>query len=445
MYEKKPSVPNPAGDPDPGRNPPGGSIHATPTEITVAQLMAQVRDGMAHRQTPPAEAGLSAPGYRGTKPLLDWEQMKATLDLAEKYGSNVGTTLPEMTSFRGLRRRLARFVGRVVLALARVVTGWQRQFNAAILDSQRDLTNGLCQLEQAVFRRLDELAELRLAGLEKVVAQLKTSQLAHERRTNLFLEEARARLPGPLAPEQLQMLAGEEGHNLDAMYVSFEDQFRGSREDIKQRLQVYLPLLKEAGIGGAEMPVLDIGCGRGEWLELLREEGMSARGMDLNHVLLEQCRQRGLAVAEGDALAYLRSLPGGSLGAVTGFHIIEHLPFDVLVKLLEETVRVLKPGGLVIFETPNPENILVGACTFRTDPTHNHPLYPPTLQFLAEHRGLVHVEILRLPRPQFVGPPLDPLPGDSPLAARINRLIEVINTHFTAAPDFALIGRKANG
>jgi O-antigen chain-terminating methyltransferase len=106
---------------------------------------------------------------------------------------------------------------------------------------------------------------------------------------------------------------------LDALYLSFEDQFRGTREDIKDRLKVYLPLLHDGGIGTQDMPILDVGCGRGEWLEILHEAGLVVQGLDINHVLVEQCRQRGFEVAEGDVIAHLRSLPEQSVGAVTGY------------------------------------------------------------------------------------------------------------------------------
>src|SRR5262249_31917377 len=159
------------------------------------------------------------------------------------------------------------------------------------------------------------------------------------------------------------------------LYVAFEDQFRGTREDIKKRCRVYLPIIQDAGVGADEMPILDLGCGRGEWLELLQDEGLQARGLDINPLLVEACRKRGLEVVEGDMIAFLRTLPDASVGGITGFHIIEHVPLEILINVLDETVRVLKPGGLAIFETPNPQNILVGSCNFYIDPTHRRPLH----------------------------------------------------------------------
>ncbi|MEH2168197.1 MAG: methyltransferase domain-containing protein [Nostoc sp.] len=219
---------------------------------------------------------------------------------------------------------------------------------------------------------------------------LKNDLIQLKRLITMFLEEARKSLPEPFSKDHLATFVNENQHFLDAFYVAFEDQFRGSREDIFNSLKVYLPLIKEAKIGTSESPIVDVGCGRGEWLELLRESGYIARGIDINRVMLEQCRSRGLEVIEADVIAHLRALPDSSLGAVTGFHIIEHLPFETLVQLFDEAVRVLKPGGLVVFETPNTRNILVGSGDFYRDPTHKNPIHPDTISFLAESRGLIN-------------------------------------------------------
>jgi O-antigen chain-terminating methyltransferase len=157
---------------------------------------------------------------------------------------------------------------------------------------------------------------------------------------------------------------------------------------------------------------------------------------------LEDCRLRGLDVVADDVLRYLQSLPDECLGAVTGFHIIEHLPFPVLLQFLDETVRVLKPGGLALFETPNPENTLVGSCNFWADPTHQHPLFPPTVQFLCEQRGLHKVEILRGPVERDCDDGLPLLPPDHPMAAPVNQLVHLVKRHFLAPMDYAVVGRK---
>ena len=267
------------------------------------------------------------------------------------------------------------------------------------------------------------------------VRNQKLKILDQQRRLKLLLEEARKRFSESIPNKQIMKMVKEEPHIFDADYVSFEDQFRGTRAEIKERQRIYLPHIRNAGVGTKQFPqfpVLDIGCGRGEWLELLKDENFVAMGVDRNRILVEECRGLGLEVVEGDAVEYLRSVPDISIGAVTGFHIIEHLPFDSLVALLDETVRVLTPGGISIFETPNPENILVGAFKYYYDPTHRNPLPPVSTQFLFESRGLSRVEILRL----------HPDNSTSRLTDDGSELVQRFNEYFYGPQDYALIGYK---
>jgi 2-polyprenyl-3-methyl-5-hydroxy-6-metoxy-1,4-benzoquinol methylase len=299
----------------------------------------------------------------------------------------------------------------------------------------RDSVTETLQAQQEQCSRTERTladADVRIVELERIGLRLKTNLGMQERRLTMFLEEARKRLPDPLSQEQLQIMTEEERHALDALYVSFEDQFRGSREDIKERLRVYLPTLKQAQLGTDEMPVLDVGCGRGEWLELLKEQNLRAQGVDVNRILVEECQRQGLEVIEGDVIVYLRTLPDASLGAVTGFHIIEHLPFEVLVKLMDETVRVLKPGGVAIFETPNPENVLVGSYTFYLDPTHRNPLPSAVVKFMAEARGLCRVEVM----------PLHALEAYKMEEADLE-ITKRFNEYFYGPQDYAVVGWKA--
>ncbi len=193
--------------------------------------------------------------------------------------------------------------------------------------------------------------------------------------------------------QQVQPAQREQDHLLDSLYFSLEDVLRGTPEQIKEEVKVYLPVLEKAAINS---DVLDIGCGRGEWLQVLREEGIQARGIDTNRILVQQCKDLSLDVEEREALSYLRSLPDASLNVVTAFHFAEHLPLETLVQFLDETGRVLKPGGLMILETPNPENLLVGSCNFYLDPTHKNPIPIPTMKLLVEARGFRCEEVLKL-------------------------------------------------
>ena len=286
----------------------------------------------------------------------------------------------------------------------------------------------------ATQKQVNEFGNRTIATEERQIRNdnyLKNDLAQQKRLINLFLEEARKRLPEPFSQEQLQTFTDEEHHSLDAFYAALENQFRGTREEIHNKLKVYLPLIEEAKVGTQEAPILDIGCGRGEWLELMREHGDVARGIDINRVTLDECRARGLEVREKDAIAYLRSLPDASLGAVTGFHIIEHLPFEMLVELFTETARVLKPGGLVIFETPNPQNVIVGSYTFYFDPNHRNPLPSALVKFLAEFQGLYQVRIMNLhPRAE---------------QARVesSELAERFNNYFHSSQDYSIVGYKA--
>ncbi|MFN6484069.1 MULTISPECIES: class I SAM-dependent methyltransferase [unclassified Nostoc] len=259
---------------------------------------------------------------------------------------------------------------------------------------------------------------------------LKNDLMQQKRLITVFLEDARKRLPEPFSQKELETFVNEDMRFFDAFYAAFEEQFRGSREEILDRLKVYLPLIEEANIGTDESPILDVGCGRGEWLELLQESGYTARGLDINKVMVEQSRSRGFEVIEADVMLYTQSLPDSSLGMITGFHIIEHLTFTKLMKFFSEVVRVLKPGGLAIFETPNPQNVLVGSCNFYFDPTHHNPLPSSMIKFILETQGLHQVKVMNL----------HPYPESYKVSG--SEVAERFNDYFYGAQDYAVVGYK---
>jgi O-antigen chain-terminating methyltransferase len=180
----------------------------------------------------------------------------------------------------------------------------------------------------------------------------------------------------------------------NSFYKSFEDQHRGSRDLIKSRLSVYVPFIKKVQSIYPEALALDLGCGRGEWLELLQDNQLSASGIDQDDGMLSACRSRGLNVQTGDAIAHLKSLPNDSLSVISGFHIAEHLSLDDLQTLIKESLRILKPAGLLILEAPNTENLVVGTSSFYLDPTHQRPLPSALLSFLARHFGFARAKVL---------------------------------------------------
>ncbi len=221
--------------------------------------------------------------------------------------------------------------------------------------------------------------------------------------------------------------AGTGVFTLKNFYQAFEAQHRGSRDLIKERLTVYLPFVKQLQTLYPQGKALDLGCGRGEWLELLTFLNIQAHGIDLNDDMLHFCRELGLSVTTGEIIANLKTLPNNSHMLVSGFHIAEHLTFDTLQTLIREALRILKPAGLLILETPNPENLVVGTANFYIDPTHQRPLPQPLLAFLPEFHGFCRTKLLRL--------------QESPTVAenQAPTLFDVLNG---ASPDYAIIAQK---
>ncbi|HEY0845742.1 MAG TPA: class I SAM-dependent methyltransferase, partial [Noviherbaspirillum sp.] len=214
----------------------------------------------------------------------------------------------------------------------------------------------------------------------------------------------------------------------DSFYRAFEDKHRGSRELIKSRLQAYAPFIQPLTALYQPAIALDLGCGRGEWLELAAETGFDARGVDLDEGMLQACRERGLNATHTDALVALRALPDNSIALVSAFHVVEHMPFDVARAVIADALRVLQPGGLLILETPNPDNLIVGASRFYQDPSHERPIPPELLRFAVEHAGFHRTKFLGLQEPPALH-----------TAAEV-RLFQVLND---VSPDYAVVAQKA--
>jgi O-antigen chain-terminating methyltransferase len=214
----------------------------------------------------------------------------------------------------------------------------------------------------------------------------------------------------------------------DQFYRAFEEKFRGSRALIQQRLEVYLPFVQPVCAAYPEALVLDLGCGRGEWLELLQKHAISAMGVDLDTGMLEACQQLNLKVQCQDALDSLKQLQDGSASVISAFHLVEHLPFDHVKDLVAECQRVLKPGGLLIMETPNPENFMVATQSFYLDPTHLRPIPPDLLAFVPEYLGYEPVKILRLQETAGV---------------KTNPNLSMLDVLTGASPDYAVVAQKA--
>jgi SAM-dependent methyltransferase len=214
----------------------------------------------------------------------------------------------------------------------------------------------------------------------------------------------------------------------DGFYKAFEERYRGCRELIKARLAVYLPFVEPLLDAYPAVAAVDLGCGRGEWLELLVQTGFTPMGIDSDIGMLESCLKLNLPVEHGDALAYLCALPDESQAVISAIHLVEHITFDQLRTLVDEALRALKPGGLLIMETPNPENIVVATRNFYLDPTHQRPIPSMLLAFVAEYAGFARVKILRLQESKDI-------------AHRTDVSLQDVITG--ASPDYSIVAQKS--
>jgi len=297
---------------------------------------------------------------------------------------------------------------------------------------EREVEKRQADLEDRVTGHLDQL-EQRVIDLEqRVIGPLGLEQRVTGLKREIMFQQRRLTRLGEMPVGATNAQSDTTDHRLDALYVAFEEVFRGAREDIKGRMRPYVERLMLCGAGQPGKPILDIGCGRGEWLELLKESHLEAYGIDSNLMMIERARSLGLDAQEADLIAHLRGLPDASRSAVTAFHVVEHLGFGVLIDFLDEALRVLMPGGILILETPNPENLRVGANSFYNDPTHRNPIPPEPLRFLVDQRGFTEAEILRL----------HPFPAEQHLKAN-NVDTRRLNDFLFGPQDYAVIARRA--
>ena len=328
----------------------------------------------------------------------DWEKWRHTWEsrLSSVELSSVRTAAETQAAFHrrfdeanaALRESLAAHHREVEAAM----TAQHRAFEQSVDDSRQ-------QFHQSLEKATLEIQERLWKDLRKV--QFDYESLIH-RELRVLRQRAvpsgRAATGSPNLPAEPRLPA------LDLDWLQFAERFRGSFESIKRSFERYVPLFRECG------SVLDLGCGRGEFLELMRDAGVSARGIDLNEESISRCRNNGLDAEQADIFQYLAARPDQSVGGVFCAQVIEHLQPAQVLALVQLCARKLQPGAPIVFETPNPECLAIFATHFYIDPTHVRPVPPALMVFYLEEAGLGQIEISRF------SPAIDTMPSLEKLA-----------------------------
>jgi O-antigen chain-terminating methyltransferase len=347
-----------------------------------------------------------------------------------------------------LKQRLAypfrRFVARLLgpqetfnSAVVQYINGWHQAAVDAIKRAESFADATLREREALAAR--ERRVETTMAAMRTTHDELRMAVGVLQQATAMLRHEvAGLRAAGGDAAPASAPAAARPHDALGHKYVGFEDQFRGSPEAIRERLSPYVDLFAGAS------DVLDIGCGRGEFLALLRERGIGARGIDTNETMVQVCREKGLAAATGDAVAVLRAQPPASLGGLFAAQVVEHLEPSYLAALLDAAFDALRPGAPIVLETINPACWFAFFESYIRDITHVRPLHPDTLRYLMVATGFQRLEIrYRVPYPEHEK--LQPVAPSAALAEAVETLngnVEKINRLLFTHLDYAAIGHR---
>jgi SAM-dependent methyltransferase len=322
------------------------------------------------------------------------------------------------------------------------------------LPALHDAFNAVVRFESLTVQFLQTitpLADTHYREIDDALTQLRTVTDVAQRAALLAKREVDrhvTREPGPVSrdPETRERQAASIDQQA-YQYVGFEDRFRGTESAIRDRLKDYVPYF------AGQANVLDVGCGRGEFLELLRDAGVSAKGLDLNPEMVEVCTSRGLDATAGDARSFLKGLPDESLGGLIAVQVIEHLEPAYLSQMLGLAFDKVRPGGRIVLETINPACWVAFFESFIRDLTHVKPIHPETLQYLLQANGFANVELVyrapiapdgRLkrvtPRPEHFG---DTAPDAlTELVSSFNSNVDRLNDRMFSFQDFAAIATR---
>lgn len=318
-----------------------------------------------------------------------------------------------------------------------------RAVRQAYAVSREHTEAAVAALDEALTARSREHVDAAAAAAQRVAtidARQHAEALSENLRAELLEELAKMRRTVDLARRSAPTEAADHGasewqprpaDDIDpAFYVALEDRFRGDQRVIAEQQRRYIPYID--AVVDDDHPLLDLGCGRGEWLRVLRDAGIAASGVDANPVAVAECLEDGLKVDEADLTTALASARDGSLGAISMLQVVEHLPFPLLLQVFRDCARALRPGGVLVIETPNALNLQVAATTFWLDPTHQRPLHPELLRLIAKESGFARSEGLFMNR---LGEPTDLEGIEERTAAALTRLLE----HLDGPGDFVML------
>jgi SAM-dependent methyltransferase len=318
--------------------------------------------------------------------------------------------------------------GAVLHPVKAVLRKLMRFYVEPLAAEQRAFNDASLKLADATSEELDR-AEASRTEVERLLRELEERLLRLERRP----------AAGVSGSEPQSTVAAQPGAGALPDYFAFESRMRASTEEIRRRQRPYVDDFRDAA------PVLDAGCGRGEFLALLREAGIDARGVDADADMVAFARGEGLEVEQADVVAYLEGLEDSSLGGIFAAQLVEHLPPPILLRFLELATRKLRPGGPLVAETINPLSPLALRNYF-ADLTHAQPLVPETLVLLARQAGFDDV------RTRFANEPPErerlrtvELPDDAAFdraRAALGDNVERLNGLLFGPLDYAILARK---